>query len=73
MFSDDQDHTVNSDSPSSPPYCSPIGNATPPTPTDFSDQCTPVQTRFVFPPSQSPQYFSPTEKVNFYISSDDES
>lgn len=62
IFSD-PDHTVSEVySPDSPPYCSPPSGPSPPTPTD---ECTPVQTRFVFP-------VEPSEKVSFYVSSDDE-
>ncbi|KAL5250942.1 hypothetical protein ACHWQZ_G016616 [Mnemiopsis leidyi] len=66
IFSD-PDHTLSEFySPASQPYCSPPAEPSPPTPTDFND-CTPVQTRFVFPVEQ------PSDKVSFYISSDDES
>ena len=66
IFSD-PDHTLSEFySPASQPYCSPPAEPSPPTPTDFND-CTPVQSRFVFPVEQ------PSDKVSFYISSDDES
>jgi len=69
IFSD-PDNTVSSDSPNSPPYCTPTTEPSPPTPTDISDN-TPVQSRFVFPVSQTK--FEPSDKVSFYFSSDDES
>jgi len=66
IFSDAENSLELDYSSSGSPPLTTHPQPSPPTPTDLSDN-TPVQTRFVFPPSTFE-----VEKVTFYFSSDDE-